>query len=57
MRKVLLLSLSLALGFSAFAQQRAAKNDIFFIFFRYIQPWNGSLRDGLDTCSVSSGSK
>jgi hypothetical protein len=28
MRKVLLLSLSLALGFSAFAQQRVAKNDI-----------------------------
>ena len=30
MRKVLLLSLSLALGFSAFAQQRSAKNDIRF---------------------------
>ena len=28
MRKVLLLSLSLALGFSAFAQQRVAKNDL-----------------------------
>ena len=28
MKKVLLLSLSLALGFSAFAQQRVAKNDI-----------------------------
>ena len=28
MRKVLLLSLSLALGFSAFAQQRVAKNDV-----------------------------
>ena len=28
MRRVLLLSLSLALGFSAFAQQRVAKNDI-----------------------------
>ena len=28
MKKVLLLSLSLALGFSAFAQQRVAKNDL-----------------------------
>ena len=28
MKKVLLLSLSLALGFSAFAQQRVIKNDV-----------------------------